>query len=201
MNPKPMMALAAFLFVSVLALATPGRAQDDAPDQIKLMSGTVLKEVQILRWDDDTILIKYTAGTAPIRYASICDEQRPWFDKHKRGALKKQMASDYIADRQNQRNASAQASADAQAERVQKAENEKAQRIHDAMWNYQLTQGMTKQQVWDSYGHPADSWKTVSGEHTYEHWIFPQRGKNVNGLATDRRLDFTDGVLTGWSDN
>ena len=71
------------LFLSRFAFAEDENKETllQLPTEVLLTSGLQLKNVSVVRWTKETVILKHSGGRDPISYASIVPAQRPIFEK------------------------------------------------------------------------------------------------------------------------
>lgn len=190
--------MVAFAFVVLCASLAA-----EVPDQIKLSNGFVMRDCEILRWEKDSVMVKYVGGTVPIRFANMDPESQKIFQSESKEALRKQKLGDTLT-------AQSLANARAYAPRIEKKSDEqtaaqkevaesKESAIKRGVTFHELVKGMTQDQVKQAYGYPTS---TYDGTNSAV-WTFAKRSKyvwaDIDGSPKDVTLYFTGGLLTGWN--
>ena len=171
------------LFLVALATAVTGAAAD-LPTAITLSNGFVMKDCTIVRWDADTILVKYVGGTVPVRLDNIDPEQRAVIISHQAAALKHQREADKKETR-------------TLAKEEHTAEVHKAAAIQEGLEQHHLVVGMTMEQVHLIFGTPSRA-TSYTSTHLEDAWIYDGRGKDARGVPCNLQVRFKNGIVTGW---
>lgn len=61
--------LLGLFFAAVVAQADEPKAPPTMPSEVTLSSGRVLRNVQVLRWDKDRVVLKHAGGTEPVPFS------------------------------------------------------------------------------------------------------------------------------------
>ncbi len=176
---------------------TPGKAPDldgPTPTEIRLTNGVRLREVKVLQWSPDSLLIQYVGGTVPIRLVNIHPEDRAYFTANMDKALQAQKDE---AMKAAQRNAAQSHLAEMQQQiyQVNTAQVEEMQAAHeaaldDAIGHHRLAVGMTTSQVRRSWGTPSriNQVDTEMGHAIL--WSYEGRGVDEHGAVIDAGVAF-----------
>ena len=184
------------LFLVALATAVTGAAAD-LPTAITLSNGFVMKDCTIVRWDADTILVKYVGGTVPVRLDNIDPEQRAVIISHQAAALKHQREADKketrtLAKEEHTAEVHERRAAERQVEAAHKAAA-----IQEGLEQHHLVVGMTMEQVHLIFGTPSRA-TSYTSTHLEDAWIYDGRGKDARGVPCNLQVRFKNGIVTGW---
>lgn len=189
------------VFAVVALIAAACLSAQEIPNDIKLTNGFVMRDCTILVWSKDAITVQFVGGTVPVRYVNISPEQRPIFEKHKAGMMRReasnQRRASIAAQRDGENDAASRQQESAKAEKDQKKADDIA---HGVTWHH-LVIGMNYDQVRQAIGGPTST-SATHGDTNFDHWTYAARGKGVDayGNPKDLRLMFTDGILTTWNE-
>lgn len=185
------------LLIALVAFCPLVQASD-LPDQIKLTNGFVMRDCEVLRWEKDSVLVKYVGGTVPIKFANMSPDSRKAFESQQKNALIKQHRADELSAAMARSHDSGDSNDNGTEAAAKKdADEQKESAIQHGVTYHELVKGMTQDQVKQAYGYP-NSTSDDSGSAT---WTFAHRSKFVweyDGTQKDVTLYFTDGRLTGW---
>lgn len=87
---KPLRILVACLTVGAasMLLSADEKPAPTMPDVVTLKSGRVLRNVQVVRWEKDRVVLKYTGGVDPIAFSLIKEPSAGELDAIRAGAKK-----------------------------------------------------------------------------------------------------------------
>lgn len=157
--------------------------------EMKLTNGTVFRNVTVVRYTRETVVLKSSAGLGPLAYTLIPEPLRSQMIAERAVVLAAKSAAD-------KGSAVANAKKEAAARELDAANAElrakRAERVEKAMRDQTLIVGMTSDEAIRSWGSP-DSKNTSGGTHgSTEQWVY-RKGK----MGTTY-VYFTDGLLTSW---
>lgn len=156
--------------------------------ELKLTSGTVFKNVIVVRYEKERVVLKSSAGVAPLAYSYIPEPTRALMIAERDVAL--------AAGQKAEREARVTATERADAERVlaeKKAADQKARRekIEAAIREKSLVVGMTPAEATHSWGAPARKNTSGGKNGSSEQWVY------ATPMAT-YYVYFDDGALSSW---
>lgn len=166
------------------------------PTEIRLTNGVKLRQVKVLHWQPDSVLIQYVGGTVPIRLVNIHPDDRAYFTANMDRQLQAQKDAALNAARNSamqaqMENNAARGQAEFAAQQEDMQSNRDAQ-IDEAISHHRLMVGMTSSQVSRSWGPPTRiNQVDTSMGHTIL-WTYGGRGVNEHGVVIDAAVAFID---------
>jgi len=163
----------------LLAMVTLVTAEETkkAPTEITLKSGTVLRKVEIVRYEPGRVILKYAGGIDPFRLDSMAESSRKdlvSYQKTFESAKEEAAASERLEQLKSQ---ARQLLAEQDAKEVEQAIEEKKIRV-----------GMTPEEAARAWGEPIRKNKSGGSYGSTEQWVYPA------GVY----VYFRDGRLTSW---
>jgi hypothetical protein len=166
----------------VMALIGSALAAEKAKEELvfpiaemKLTNGRVWKNVTVVRYDKDTVVLKSAAGVGPLSYSLIPEPTR--------GLMLAERNNELTKDKKQR------------AERNQTEQSEynagvaRKARVDDAIRRNAIIVGMTKDEVRKSWGEPERNNSSSGSYGAHDQWIYPSA-----------YIYFRDGQLTSWQD-
>lgn len=188
-----------YLALLALAAALAGAASEPSPMEITLANGFVMKDCTIIRWEEDTITVKYVGGTVPVRFKDIAPEQRWVIEAEKEEAMKRQAVADRKEVHEEAKLEHKQAEQEQRAAKKQAELDRKAAAIQQGLDQHVVVAGMTMDQVRSMFGPPSRS-SSLANPNASEWWIYDGRGRDKNGVPCNLMVHFNkDGVVTKWN--
>jgi hypothetical protein len=170
---------------------------DDAvPTEIRLTNGARLRQVKVLHWAPDTLLIQYVGGTVPIRLVNIQAEDRAHFIVNLDRQIKLQNDAALAYARASVQRAQAEErmaqNQATQAAQQQESQSERDARIDEAIANHRLMLGMSTDEVRRSWTTPTeiDTFECQIGQVVL--WTYGGRGAGTSGIPVDASVAFVD---------
>jgi hypothetical protein len=175
-----------------LLLVAAATAAEKAPDselvfplpELRLVNGTVFRNVTVVRFESDRVVLKSSAGVGPLSYAMIAEPMRAKFHVAKAAALAKAQAEAAKLRADHDANIKLEQSAIA-AREARKA------RIEEAISKRSLVVGMTPEEAVKAWGEPEKKNRSGGAYGATEQWIYG-RGQARTYVY------FRDGSLTSW---
>jgi hypothetical protein len=161
------------------------------PSEVTLTNGLVLHHVTVVQWQPDTVILKHTAGTDPIRLERIAPEDRVYFMANIQRGLAQQKAAYDLAARASDYDQRAHAN----EQQAQSAFAEKEAEIQEAVSQHRLLVGMTMDQVRASWGPPSRSNSITGAEGQGSLWFYDGRGIDSNGNTANAGVGFNGDVV------
>lgn len=177
-----------------LLLVAAATAAEKAPDselvfplpELRLVNGTVFRNVSVIRYEAERVVLKSSAGVGPLSYTMIAEPLRAKFQAAKTTALAKAQADA----------AKIRADHDANIKLAQEAAaviEARKTRIAEAISKRALVVGMSPEEAVQAWGQPDKKNRSGGVGGSTEQWIY--------GRASGRvYVYFRDGSLTGWQD-
>ena len=157
------------------------------PTSITLNNGFVMQTCEIVRWNVDSIVVRYPGGTVPVRFADIHPAQRAWFESNRAAALKQQREDDaanavQVAERNKQQ---------AKTEFHDFMGKVQTDTIAEGIRTHQAVGGMTMDEAREAMGEPNSTSESTEGTVVLTDWVYAPTASHKWG----RRLHFENGKL------
>jgi hypothetical protein len=180
--------LALFLALAAAAICSEPQFAQPIPE-LRLPNGTVFRNVTVVRYEKERVILKSNAGVGGIPYYYVSEPLRSKMIAERDVVALAEKAEQQKAERVA---AAAKAAADDEREQKSRASSETRRRtIEDAIRRGVLVVGMTESDVSKSWGGPGRR-NTSGGSHGgLDQWVYTR----PDGTTY---LYFRDGLLDSW---
>lgn len=163
------------IVIALLVFVVSAFAQEKpkAPTEVKLTSGSILRRVEVVRYEPGIVVLKHMGGVDPINLKYIAEPYRSQLIAYQ--AVKEEADVDKRLE-------------ETRAEARRQLDEEDQRKNEEAIAEQKIRVGMTTEQVVRSWGDPIRKNRSGGSYGSREQWVYPGRVY----------IYFESGRLTSW---